>query len=153
MNSPHKIEALRGVINGAYSRQEVFDTIVTRLLAQGCSAVQETSENSIGVACTYRNEDGHGCAVGVLMNDNEIEYARKRGALTSSIWGLLDELNYAQYDDDDNSMTNFLVHCQVAHDESYMLTGDEWKAQIRSRYAALAEAYELNTEVLDAIAA
>jgi hypothetical protein len=47
--------------------QALFDESYTKLAAQGCAAV-----NGLG-HCKYRTDQGHACAVGVLLTDEEYD--------------------------------------------------------------------------------
>lgn len=55
---------------GYLSKQQIFDTVLERLRAQGGPVINENGN----VACRYRY-NGRGCSVGVLIPDNDYDPA------------------------------------------------------------------------------
>lgn len=53
------------------TQQEILDIIVVKLKAQDAPGWREDPENQFNSRCVYRNEKGHGCAVGVLLTDEQ----------------------------------------------------------------------------------
>jgi hypothetical protein len=143
----NEVTSLRSVMTGEHTLQETFDTIYTRLIKQGCSAVVETNENSLGIACVYRNDKGQGCAVGVLMSDEEIELARKGDVIDSHINELLATLQYTGYEDQ-QEIAWFLESCQQVHDSGFQSVAGDWEDKIRHGMQNVGTRFGLNTDVL-----
>lgn len=122
-------------------KRQILDAVVERLVAQGGPAY-ETDRR----ACTYRTSCGKGCAVGVLMSDDEIEALSENGYLYGDILTALNVLEYSPSFD----MRQFLVELQVVHDRfaSNGMPANEWEAYITSQYARLADAWENNDDVI-----
>jgi hypothetical protein len=132
--------------------QEIFDEVATRIIEQGgrCSFINGSGFDSGGYA--YRNSKGQRCAVGWLMNDEEIAAYADYG---SSIDALLEEQEQGVTAEDGVPMLplrpffkeniKLLRDLQIAHDfhqEPWMMM---WQARMRN----LAQNYNLDPSVLN----
>jgi hypothetical protein len=152
--------------------QEVFDKMVTRLIAQGRPAWDENESS-----CMYRDERGGGCAVGVVLTDKQIELLRKEDAnsetgvarLPTEVLASLREQcgdpdptgSYYQPNNLDRDPTwppqykremRFLMAMQDAHDRDAEEAGDNpaaWLHQFRLSASRVAAEFELDQACLN----
>jgi hypothetical protein len=100
------------------TRQDIFNTVATALIAQG-----EPAKEPLGGACRYRLEE-YGrmlkCAVGHLISDEaydpEMDQTGRASTVISEFGHKLPELEAFMFKREDNS--TFLNFVQVAHDQS-----------------------------------
>lgn len=129
------------------NKQEIFDTVVTKLKAQGRVAKMPNG------ACMYRTADGRACGIGLLLPDDRVPNG---GSILSLIGnGLFPEWN---------GMSDFMQDIQSAHDgaryDHQFRFKDVWKeaeydhscpnstAGIATHFSKVARDYGLNTDVL-----
>jgi hypothetical protein len=150
--------------------QEVFDKMVTRLIAQGRPAWDENE-----VSCVYRDKRGGGCAVGVVLTDKQIELLRLDGKNSETgVTGLPPEVLASlreQCGDPDPTGSycqprhldpvgstpykrelRFLLAMQNAHDRDAEEAGDNpaaWLHQFRLNASEVAAEFELDQACLN----
>lgn len=99
------------------TKQQIFDTVLTKLREQGRASMQ-------GTGCAYRGEGGLKCAVGHLMPDNAYDPAYEgldAGTLPQEAYAAMN----VSYTD-----IGFLCQLQEAHD--YPLQGEAQDHQLGS---------------------
>lgn len=132
----------------SFTKQEIFDFVAKKLLAQGHRSVVPSVYRPSTKRCSYHNEtcdlDGPKCAVGHILSAEE--------------HGLIDELNingtsvnelFRAFDyqwPKDESLTNFLVQLQTAHDDAGV--EESFLQSFTEAMEHVADTYELNADVL-----
>ena len=129
--------------------QEIFDTVVTKLLAQNCKAM-EMSKNYRGEVvptCVYSNEKGERCAVGHLIPDGHAALSAKCDASElMRHYPDLVELFDIDDSDPDTPDIEFLMDIQTAHDS----IGDHgFEFDFKCNMSEVATAWNLNAKVLN----
>ena len=94
--------------------QEIFDTIVNHLRAQGAPAIDVAS-------CKYRASNGFKCAVGCLISDEQYN-TEMEGKLVSSL------IIYGWLPKDFESHLSLLKCMQFIHDDHSV---GKWETQFR----------------------
>lgn len=116
------------------NRQKAFDDSFMLLIAQGRSCVNKAG------SCVYSNESGENCAVGVLMDAEELRLAKKRGANETGIFGLNEALMIVNSPDsrvlsDPRKYIISLLGClQDVHDEASTAGPEYWHQRIAEGY-------------------
>ena len=103
--------------------QETFDKVVAHLMAQGCQALNEGSDEY----CRYRGENGTKCAVGALITD---------GAYTEELENkivrddpVIDALKASGvFKRATPKAVEFLSDLQVIHDSNF---AEEWPEELQ----------------------
>jgi hypothetical protein len=123
--------------------QEVFDKVVTHLIAQGVpsQSVVEDAEVDVPV-CLYRGPEGAKCAVGCLIPD-DIYHSDMEGKVVYTL-GVHDERISVLLGLGSTSRLKLLERLQGAHD-SFFGSVDSLVNQLRY----IANDSNLNTKVLD----
>lgn len=98
------------------TEQEIFDASYKGIIAQGGPAFIEKPGK-----CVYRTEKGRGCAVGVLMTDEEIEHIQCSGWQSASLKILLGMMPIERFSDH----VTFLRNLQTIHDETAYQTHND----------------------------
>lgn len=144
-------------MNRYHSQQDIFDRIVTAVLAQGQRAMAEIAGSKV---CRYRGEGGCKCAVGHLIPDNRyredfegLTLGRAHGGGDREPYHLMlqaiaEEIGH--YVLDDHTM-HLLTSLQMAHDRGG--TGRWHSVPFRQdfggRARAVAVLFDLSTIRLD----
>lgn len=139
--------SLRNIEN--FSKQEIFDFVSEKLLAQGKRSMIPNPYDPEGMRCSYHNEacdmNGPKCAVGHLLSEEEhkrIDFLELNGAdLGRLLDGLEIELS--------NDMRAFLRLLQDAHDMAGS-DGAHFAKWFVHRMYLLAKRFDLSTEKLPA---
>lgn len=118
------------------SDQSIFDTVAKHLLTQGVRAgsIQHQDTGVPDFICSFRDEDGHKCAFGALIPDENYVPEMEKYNVTRLIM-LYPELNYLQ---PHTAICNRLRQTHDYRDPS------DW----RSALAEVAREFNLNTDVL-----
>lgn len=103
------------------THQEIFDTVLTKLRAQG---VRSTGKNDHGITrCRYRGEEGLKCAVGHLIPDNfynpDMEYM--------TVYEIMSHYNFWLPHD----AGQLLEQLQQAHDDALQYGLPAWEYAMR----------------------
>lgn len=95
------------------NNQEALDKAVAGIIAQDALAQIFRGEQNPPL-CSYRNEHGHKCAVGQLLDDNTAQDWQDRGvgSIRDASDGQIARANLQDVD------INFLAELQIAHDSA-----------------------------------
>lgn len=118
------------------SAQEVFDWIVSNLLAQGHRSVGIVEGDRADIlTCVYRSPEGYKCAAGWVIADDEY-----RPEMENTAWVCLAEQGVVPSDH-----AALIGHAQTIHDTEIP---EDWP----NNFTRLAVEYGLNTHLLDKLA-
>ena len=105
--------------------QDAFNTCYTRIIQQGCASGVAYDDYD-DFQCQYRDNQGHGCAVGVMLSDDSIAKIidhESNGASIQGIWFIVQsELAIEGFDECQTQ--RFWVKMQAAHDDAATGRGD-----------------------------
>lgn len=117
------------------TQQELYDFVALHLLKQGWPSM-------LGEDCAYRDGKGGKCAAGCLITDDE--YTPNGIGIEGLSWAAAVDRAGITYHEVD-----FIYALQIAHDNAERYNSRVWLAGWRGRMLALAENYQLSTEVFD----
>jgi len=124
--------------------QEIYDTVAMALIAQGRPSAVDGDGR---INCVYAAPDGARCAVGHLMNDEEINaYGNFEGDISALL--KCDEWRGGRMRPLFHDEGYFLKDLQHDHDTYVGLT-DEWLDRWKQAMRDTARRYDLNDAVLN----
>lgn len=146
---------LKNFLNGEVTKQQVFDFVCRKLIAQGHASMYKCPDDTY--SCAYNSPDGAHCAAGWLMLELPAsEVAKMEG---SSIESLIDghwDATHAPPDEDnyriagagkfDSGAIALISRLQDAHDSAS--TSGNFVARFRDLACEIASHFELDASVL-----
>jgi hypothetical protein len=101
--------------------EEIINLSIKRVLAQGCRSVNSDD----GSSCVYHNEEGQGCAIGVLITDDHYKKGMEGVSIGSSnhfnhevrviLLEALEKSTVYEYKEEELDTLQYLQNC---HDEA-----------------------------------
>lgn len=120
-------------MSNRWSKQKIFDKVAKHLLTQ-----MRQSMNEDGDTCRYRGTGGTSCAVGCLIESDELARELDAGHFTD-VYNIAKKLPFPI-----KHQVDFLAELQEVHDKFHPA---KWLGQLR----ILASKHKLNESIIDIV--
>ncbi len=118
--------------------QQIFDTVLEKLLAQGCRS--RLGDSHIDSYCAYRGNNGTKCAIGHLIPD-ELYKEEIEGLTVATKWHRVRDCLPLEIQEFGDKNKEFLIELQRAHDQAYIPS--DFRQLFQNYMKAIAEQYHL----------